>query len=192
MGLWLVQECRRTWAHQGEDLSYTELTRLAGDARPFLAVIDADDADFLHPGDMPARIRAYCTRTGQAVPETKGEVIRVALESIALKYRWVLEHLEKILGYRLDPVHIIGGGSKNELLNQFAANATQRQVVAGPVEATASGNILMQAVALGHLNSVAEARECVRRSVDPQIYDPESSAGWDEAYIILSKEMEKS
>jgi rhamnulokinase len=192
MGLWLVQECRRTWAHQGEDLSYTELTRLAGEARPFLAVIDADDPDFLYPGDMPARIRAYCARTGQAVPETKGEVVRIALESIALKYRWVIEHLEKILGYRLDPVHIIGGGSQNQLLNRFAANATQRQVVVGPVEATASGNILMQAVALGHLTSVAEARECIRQSVEPQIIDPESPAGWDEAYSVLVKEIEKS
>ena len=148
MGLWLVQECRRTWAHQGEELSYDEITRLASEAKPFLAVIDPDDTVFLHPGDMPERIRKYCAETNQAVPQTKGEIIRVALESIALKYRWVLERLEELTGKQFAPIHIIGGGTKNRLLNQFAADATERVVVTGPVEATAIGNILMQAI--GH------------------------------------------
>lgn len=185
IGLWLVQECRRTWTKQGEAYSYDELTQLAEQARPFLAVIDTDAEDFLHPGDMPERLRAYCRRTGQAVPETKGEIIRVVLESLALRYRWVLECLEKTLGYELNPIHIFGGGSKNRLLNQFAANATHRQVVSGPVEATATGNILMQAVALDDIGSVAEARQVVSNSVHPELFEPQPATGWDEAYVLL-------
>ena len=130
------------------------MTRLAAEARPFLAVIDPDDNKFFHPGDMPARIQKYCADTDQAVPQTKGEIIRIALEGIALKYRWVLERLEELTGKHLDPIHIIGGGTKNRLLNQFTADATGRVVVTGPVEATAIGNILMQAIGLKHLGSL--------------------------------------
>jgi rhamnulokinase len=187
IGLWLVQECRRTWAHAGEELSYDEITRLAGEARPFLAAIDLDAEEFLAPGDMPARIREACRQSGQAVPETKGEIVRVALESLAFKYRWLLGRLERLLGYRLDPIHVIGGGSRNALLNQFTADATHRTVVAGPVEATALGNILMQGVALGHLGSLTEGRELVRRSVTPQVFEPRSPAAWDAAYETYMK-----
>jgi rhamnulokinase len=187
MGLWLVQECRRSWARAGEELSYDEINHLAADARPFLAVIDPDASEFFSPGDMPARIRAYCRRTGQAVPETKGEVIRVALEGIALRYRWVLEHLEAVLGYPLGPIHIIGGGAKNSLLNQFAADSARREVISGPVEATAMGNILLQAVALGHVASIAEGREIIGRSVTPRVFRPASPDAWDEAYDQLTK-----
>ena len=187
MGLWLVQECKRTWAHQGQDLSYDEITRLASEAKPFLAALDPDDPQFFHPGDMPERIRKYCVKTGQAVPQTKGEIIRVALESLALKYRWVLERLEELIGKQLDPIHIIGGGSKNHLLNQFTADATGRPVVAGPVEATAIGNVLMQAIGLKHLRSLAEARSVVRASFIPEIYEPKPTADWEEAYSHLQK-----
>lgn len=187
IGLWLVQECKRTWAFQGEDLSYDQITAMANNARPFLAVIDPDDIVFLHPGDMPARIQTYCQRTGQKIPETKGEIVRVALESIALKYRWVLERLEEVTGYPLQPIHIIGGGTKNQLLNQFTADATRRDVVAGPVEATATGNLLMQAVAIGHLGSIDDVRAVVRRTFAPEIYSPISNGGWDEAYGQLLK-----
>jgi rhamnulokinase len=190
LGLWLVQECKRAWARQGEDLSYDEINRLAAQAKPFLAHIDPDAEEFLPPGDMPARIREACRRSGQTVPETKGEVVRVALESIALKYRWMLDGLEATLGYRLDPIHIIGGGTKNALLDQFAADATQRQVVTGPVEATAMGNILMQAVALGHLDSVSQGRELVRRSVTPQVYQPGLANAWDGAYQRFCEEIQ--
>ncbi|HEX9013394.1 MAG TPA: FGGY-family carbohydrate kinase, partial [Anaerolineaceae bacterium] len=182
MGLWLVQECRRTWQRQGEDLSYDEITRLAAQSEPFQAFVDPDADDFLHPGDMPARIRAFCARTGQAQPESKGAVLRCALESLALKYRWVLERLEQVLGYRLEPIHIIGGGTKNALLNQLTADATGRTVITGPVEATAAGNILMQAVGLGQLGSVKDGREVVRRSFTPQVYEPRAASGWDDAY----------
>jgi len=185
MGLWLVQECKRTWAHLGEDLSYDEITRLASEAKPFLAVIDPDHASFLHAGDMPERIRKYCADTHQPVPQSKGEVIRVALESVALRYRWTLEKLEELTAKRFAPIHIIGGGTKNRLLNQFAADATNRMVVTGPVEATAIGNVLMQAIALGHLGSLPDARAVVRSSFEVEEYHPVHSSDWDEAYAKL-------
>ncbi len=187
MGLWLVQECRRTWAQQGEELSYEEITRLASDARPFLAVLDPDDPSFLHAGDMPERIRKYCADTNQAIPETKGELIRVALESLVLKYRWVLEKLEELTGKQLTPIHIIGGGTKNRLLNQFTANSTGRAVITGPVEATAIGNILMQAIGMRDIGSLAEAREVVCISFEPETYEPKRTADWDGAYTRLQK-----
>jgi rhamnulokinase len=185
MGLWIIQECKRTWAHQGDHLSYDEVTRLAVEAKPFLAVIDPDNSSFLHSGDMPERIRNYCREMNETVPQTKGEVIRVALESIALKYRWVLERLEELSTKHLVPVHIIGGGTKNRLLNQFTANATNRDVITGPVEATAIGNVLMQAIGLKHLGSLADARAVVRASFDVEEYHPVPDSGWDEAYAKL-------
>jgi rhamnulokinase len=189
IGLWLVQECRRIWQHQGEALTYDDITYLASEARPFIAVIDPDDGVFLHSGDMPERIRKYCAETKQAVPQSKGEIVRVALESMALKYRWVLERLEELTGQSYNPIHIIGGGTKNRLLNQFAADCTQRKVIAGPVEATAIGNILMQAIALGHLGSLSEARAVIRASFAPEVYEPNANAGWDDAYACLQKVM---
>lgn len=190
MGLWLVQECKRTWAQHGENLSYAEITHLAAEARPFIAVIDPDDSTFLHPGDMPARIQAFCQRKGLPAPQTKGEIVRTALESIALKYRLVFEHLEGMTGKRLEPIHIIGGGTKNRLLSQFTADCTGRRCVAGPVEATAIGNILMQAVGLGRLGSLPEARAVVHASFAPETFLPADRAGWDEAYARLQKVME--
>jgi rhamnulokinase len=181
-GLWLVQECRREWQRQGEDFSYDVLTQMAAEAEAFTAVIDPDDAAFLPPGDMPENIRGYCARTGQHIPQTKGEVLRVALEGIALRYRWTLERLEELSEKRLDPLHIIGGGTKNRLLNQFAADSTGRTVVTGPVEATATGNVLMQAVGLGQLGTLADARTVVRNSFEVESYHPGSREGWGEAY----------
>ena len=185
MGLWLVQECRREWQRQGQDHSYDEMTRLAAESDAFLAVINPDDDVFFHPGDMPERIRQYCQKTGQRVPQTKGEVLRVALESLALKYRWVLERTEELSDKQLTPIHIIGGGTKNRLLNQFTADATNCTVVTGPVEATAIGNVLMQAIGLGHLGSLAEARDVVRNSFDVEEYHPSNRDSWDEAYQKL-------
>jgi rhamnulokinase len=187
MGLWLVQECRRTWAHLGEELSYDEITRLASEAKPFLAVMDPDSDVFFHAGDMPEKIQKYCANTNQTVPQTKGQILRVTLEGIALKYRWVLQRLEELTGKHLDPIHMIGGGTKNRLLNQFAADATCRTVVTGPVEATAIGNVLMQAIGLKHLGSLAEAREVVRASFTPEVYEPQKAADWDGAYARLQK-----
>jgi rhamnulokinase len=192
MGLWLVQECRRTWLRQGQEFSYDQLTHMAAQAEPFLAVIDPDDAEFLKPGDMPARIRNYCHATSQPVPESKGAIIRCALEGIALKYRWVLERLEEILGHRLDPLHIVGGGTQNRLLCQFTADAIGRQVISGPIEATAVGNIIVQAMGLGYLASLEEGREVVRNSFDVTSYEPTGQPGWDDAYARFLTVLEKA
>ncbi len=184
MGLWLVQECRRQWEREGSSHSYAELTRLAEEAEPFRALVDPDHPDFLPPGDMPARLRAYCQRTGQVPPADKGALVRCALESLALRYRYVRESLEALTGIRIHTIHIVGGGSQNGLLNQFTADATGCRVLAGPVEATALGNILMQAIATGHLSSVAEGREAIRRSqpVAEYLPRPEARGAWDDAY----------
>jgi rhamnulokinase len=131
---------------------------------------------------MPERVRQFCCRTRQPVPESKAEVVRYLLESIALKYRLVLERLELMTGGRLETIHIVGGGSKNQLLNHFTADATGRRVVAGPAEATATGNILLQALALGHIGSLEDRREVVRRSSDASVYEPGDQDPWDEAY----------
>ena len=189
MGLWLAQECRREWSRQGEEISFDALTQAAAESEAFLSVIDPDDGLFLPPGDMPSRIQKFCADTGQRIPQTKGQIIRVVLESIALKYRFVLERLEELSGKRLDPFHIIGGGTQNRLLNQFTANATKRTVIAGPVEATAIGNILMQAIGMKHLYSLAEAREVVRRSFESEIYEPMQPNEWDEAYARFLRVM---
>jgi rhamnulokinase len=185
MGLWLVQGCRRTWARQGEELTYDELTELAAQAEPFPAVLDPDYGEFFKPGDMPGRIRDYCRETNQPVPESRGAVIRCALEGIALKYRWVLERLEEMLGRRLEPVHIVGGGTQNQLLSRFTADATGRHVITGPVEATATGNVLVQMMAMGYATSLQEAREIVSQSFELAHYEPAHQAGWEEAYERL-------
>jgi rhamnulokinase len=182
MGLWLVQECRRTWAREGEPLSYDELTRMAAEAAPLQSLVEPDNGEFLKPGDMPSRIRDFCEQTGQAVPQSNGEVVRCALESLALKYRWVLERLEEILGRRLEPIHIVGGGSQNQLLNQLTADATGRAVVTGPIEATAIGNVIAQMMALGYVGSLEEGRQIVRNSFEVLTYEPAGGSEWDEAY----------
>jgi rhamnulokinase len=188
-GLWLVQECRRSWAGGGTADSYDDLAGMAAAAPGLRSLVDVDDPAFAAPGDMPARLRDFCRRTGQPVPETKGEVVRSVLDSLALKYRHVLSALEAILGRRLDPLHVVGGGARNRLLCQLAADATGRTVVAGPVEATAAGNVAMQAMALGHLGSLAEARELVRRSFEIVSYDPRPGAEVDDAYARLVRVM---
>jgi len=182
MGMWILQECRRIWAMEAPELSWDEITTMGAEGPAFGSLIDPDAHDFLQPGDMPSRIQAYCARTGQAVPCTKPEIIRTVLDSLALKYRWALEKLEILLGQRLDAIHIVGGGSRNRLLNQLTADACQRAVIAGPVEATALGNVLMQAIALGQIGSLAEARQVVRQSFDVTAFEPGSGDGWDAAY----------
>lgn len=189
-GLWLVQECRRTWARQGEELSYEQLTRLAAGAAPFTALVNSDDVSFLAPGDMPARIRDFCTRTGQTPPGSIGAFVRCALESLALKYRWVVEKLEELTGHPITVIHIVGGGTQNRLLNQFTADATGRPVVTGPVEATAIGNILMQMLAVGQINSLSEGRDLVRRSFPVGTYQPEQPGAWSQAYQRFLKLLE--
>lgn len=187
MGLWPVQEARRTWKNQGKVYGYEELTDLAAAAQPLSHIVDPDHVDFLKPGDMPERLREYCRRTGQPIPQGEGEVVRAFLEGLALKYRMVLEHLEQLLGKRLEPIHIVGGGTRNTLLSQLTADCTGRTVVTGPIEATAAGNLLLQALALGHLSSIDDLRAVVRRSFDVQHFEPTlaKKAAWDDAYIRL-------
>ncbi len=187
MGLWLVQECRRTWARAGEELSYDALVEMARRAPPFRSFVDPNHDDFLPPGDMPARFAEFCKRTKQPVPQDKGAVVRCALESLALKYRSELEHLEALLGKKLPVIHIIGGGTQNKLLCQFTADATGRRVIAGPAEATALGNVILQAMALGHLHSLQEGRQVVAKSFELATYEPHDRAAWDEAYQRFCK-----
>ncbi|NLG28173.1 MAG: rhamnulokinase [Chloroflexi bacterium] len=182
MGLWIVQQCRHTWAQSGQELSYAEIAQQAAQAPAFGPLIDVDAHDFLHPGDMPVRIQAFCARTGQRVPEGVGEIARCAFESLACTYRWVLERMEILAGRPLNQINIVGGGSQNELLSQFTADCTRRPVVAGPIEATALGNVLMQLMATGRISSLAEGRQIVRQSFDLITYEPSASSGWEDAY----------
>lgn len=186
-GLWLVQESRRDWANAGREYSYAELTQLADQATAFRSLINPMDARFLRPGDMPARIAEFCRETGQLIPVTPGEVIRCVLESLALLYRRTLRQIEQLLGHKIERLHVVGGGSKNELLNQFTADALEIPVVAGPVEATAAGNVLVQALSLGHLPSLAAARQIVRESMDLRTIQPQRELNWAAAYERCSR-----
>ena len=147
-----------------------------------VSIIDPDDPAFAAPPDMPTAIRDYCRRSGQALPETEGAIVRCALESLALKYRLVLDYLEQLVGQRLNTIHMVGGGVQNRMLCQFAADACQREVVAGPVEATALGNVLMQAIGSGQLGSIDEARRLVRSASDIRNYAPRPHGRWDEGF----------
>ena len=192
MGLWILQECRRTWVREGREYSYEELTRLAQAEPASRTLIDPDHPAFLPPGDMPSRIRAFCRETGQSPPEEPGALARCVLESLALKYRWVLERAEEITGRRTEVIHVVGGGAQSTLLCQLTADATRRPVRAGPVEATALGNLMVQAYARGYLGSLEEIRDSVRRSC-AEVRDYRPSGGADEredAYGRLLKIME--
>jgi len=181
MGLWLVQECQRKWEEEGRAYGWTELTALAEAAPAFRSLVDPDAADFLAPGDMPVAIRAFCRRTGQPEPDSVGAMVRCALESLAFKYRAVLGDLEQLCGRRLEAIRVVGGGSRNALLNRFTADACERPVVAGPAEATALGNVMLQAVATGVLRDVAEGRRAVAASVDRTTVEPKPAGPWDGA-----------
>lgn len=180
-GLWLIQECKRQWELDGENLSYAEMAELAVAAESFTAFIDPDDAVFATPGDMPEKIRAFCERTGQAVPADKGRILRVATESLALKYRVVFNHIRQLTGKEFTTLHAGGGGVQNELLSQATANALGIPVTAGPVEATSCGNVITQMVATGHLPDIAAGRDLIRASFEFRIYQPQHGAAWESA-----------
>jgi sugar (pentulose or hexulose) kinase len=182
LNLWLVQECRRIWARPGQTYSWDDLVILAEQSEPFVAVVDPNAADFFLPVNMPQAVQQFCRRTGQAVPQTPGQIIRVILESLAFRYQDAVEKLSEILGRKPDILHIIGGGGRNRLLNQFAANATGLPVIVGPFEATSAGNILVQMIALGDLSNLAEGRELVRRSFPTETYTPQNTGVWNEQY----------
>lgn len=184
-GLWIVQECRRTWLAAGEDVSYADLTEMADQSQGFVSVIDPDNPVFLAPGDMPQRIREFCRDTNQPVPTSMGEVVRCALDSLALRYRATIEDLDDMLGKRLDTIHIVGGGTQNTLLSQLTSDVTGRKVIAGPVEATAIGNVLVQAMGTGLINTLDEARAIVRNSFELASYHPRESSSVEKAYEVF-------
>ncbi len=183
MGLWIIQECKREWDRRSDAVGFAELVEMAVKAPAFKAMIDVDDECFMAPGDMPNRIQEYCRRTGQAVPQGRGEISRVVYESLALKYRWAIEKLEGMLGKPVKTLNIVGGGTKNVLLNRFTAEAIKRPVITGPSEGTAIGNLLMQAKALGAIEDIWALRRVVEASFPTEEYLPETDGkAWDEAY----------
>lgn len=182
MGLWIVQQCRATWRRAGKDYSYDELGRMAEAAVPLRSIIDPDDGRFLPPGDHPRLIADLCRAGGQAVPDDPGAVVRCVLESLALAYRDVLSSLQQAADRRVNVIHVVGGGSRNELLCRLTADATGLPVVAGPVEATVLGNALMQLIALGELSDLAAGRRLIAAGAELRRYEPRSAAGWDAAY----------
>lgn len=181
-GLWMIQESRRQWIREGQTYSFGELEDLAGEARPFESYIDVNASEFVPAGDMPGRIRKYCQETDQPIPETVGEIVRCIDQSLALRYRRVLEQIQSCLDKSYHRIHMIGGGIQSRLLCQMTANATGCEVVAGPVEATALGNLVVQFMALGEIRDIREARAIIARSEQMTVYKPEDTAAWERAY----------
>lgn len=182
MGLWLVQESRRQWEREGTLLSFDELEKQAREAVPFSSLINPDYEKFQTPGNMPKRIREYCQKTGQKVPETKGEIIRCIAESLAFKYREVIEGMETVTGKKYDVINIVGGGIKDKMICEFTANATGRKVSAGPVEATSIGNVMLQGIAMGAIADLDAGRRIIKNSFPIDIYEPQNSVEWNEGY----------
>ncbi len=187
MGLWIIQECRRQWEREGKELSFDDLEKAAWGAAPFESFIDPDYHDFATPGNMPQKIRNFCERTGQKVPQTEGEVIRCAAQSLAMKCRMVADALEDVQGKKLEAVHMLGGGIKDTMVTSFVSNATGKRVVAGPVEATSTGNAVVQLMALGKISSLTEARTIIRDSFPIKVYEPQDSDDWNAAYEKFKK-----
>ena len=186
-GLWLIQECRRVWALQGRAYSWDRMIQLASEASPLVSLINPDAPVFTAPKDMPAAIRDFCVQSGQPAPESDGAIVRCALESLAMRYRQVLGWLEELTGGSISTIHIVGGGTQNERLSQMAADACNRQVISGPVEATAIGNAMMQAISIGAVESIQAARQIIADSFAVKSYTPTSADAWDEAYARFEK-----
>ena len=181
MGLWLLQQCRRSFNGNGKSVTYEQLVQLASESPAFRSLVDPDDEHFLNPPDMPKVIQEFCRETSQPVPETEGQFARCVFESLALKYAATLDGLEELTGTKIEVLHIVGGGSQNKLLNQFTANASARPVLAGPVEATVLGNLLVQARSHGELRSLADIRTVIRTSREPGLHEPADTQGWSDA-----------
>jgi rhamnulokinase len=179
MGLWLLQGCRKSWSQDGAALEYHELIRLAAEHKPFQHLFDPDHDGFFRPADMPAAIARFCQNTGQAAPDGPGAFVRAVLESLAMKYRRVLLDLERLTGQEIEQVRVIGGGCRNALLNQLTADATGKRVLAGPVEATALGNIAVQMLATGATTSLAESRRLIESSFPVEVFEPRNTPSWD-------------
>lgn len=180
-GLWLLQECRRAWRESGRDHSWDDLNRLASAAPELLSLVNPDAEAFQSPCDMPQAIREFCRQTSQIVPRNEGAVIRCAIDSLALRYRQVLTSLEQLTNSTMEVIHVVGGGSQNQQLCQATADACARRVLAGPVEATALGNVMVQALAMGEVGSIAQAREVIRHSFPLVEYLPRNVSAWNES-----------
>lgn len=190
MGLWLLQQCRKDWKKNNESISYTEEHILSVKAAPFQSLIDPDHEMFFNPSSMTEAIQEFCKQTSQNVPTTKGEIIRCILESLALKYRWVIEKIESLTSYHVPSIHMVGGGIQNKLLCQYTANATRKPVRTGPVEASALGNVLSQYIALGEFENLQEASEFASQSYTLSDYVPTDIEAWDQSYQKLMNIME--
>jgi rhamnulokinase/L-fuculokinase len=182
IGLWLAQESRRQWIREGQEYTFGQLEELALTAVPFQSFIDPDAPEFVAAGNIPERIREFCRRTGQKVPETVAEIMCCINQSLALKYRYALEQIETCTGKHYPVIHMIGGGIQSKLLSQMTAGASGRKVLAGPVEATALGNIAVQLISMGEIESVAKAREIIANSEKTYEYIPQDTEKWNEAY----------
>ena len=187
MGLWLIQESRRQWKREGEEVSFNQLEQEALASKPFQCFVDVDAPEFEGPGDLPGNVKEYCRRTGQHVPETRGEVMRCIYESLAMKYKYTFENLQKITGKHYHTIHILGGGIKDGLLCRMTADACGVPVKAGPAEATVTGNALVQLIALGEIGDLSEARKVVRDSTPLKVYAPSSPEEWDAHYGAFLK-----
>ncbi len=187
MGLWLVQQCRTTWAQEGNLYSYSDLESLAKTAPPLVSFVNPNNSLFLPPGDHQKRILQFCLETNQRPPQSTGETIRCILESLAMAYCDALKKIVRVSGQQIQVIHMVGGGSKNNLLNQMTANATDIPVIAGPVEASALGNSIVQLIALGELKNIQEARGLILRMLPVRVYEPEETAAWTEAYQRYQK-----
>lgn len=182
MGMWLIQEVQRIWEMEGTSYTWPKMVELARESEPFKFLINPDDSMFLNPRDMTQAVRDFCYQTAQGTPQNHGEVIRCIYDSLALKYRYTLEQIRDVSNQPIEVIHIIGGGANNHFLNQLTADATGLKVVAGPTEATAAGNILMQAKALGYVNSLGEIRKIVAKSFDCATFMPSKELDWNDAY----------
>jgi rhamnulokinase len=179
MGLWMLRCCRQSWAEQGWECDYRELMELASQEKPFQHLVDPDDELFLRPDNMCDAIAAYCRKTQQPVPAGPAAYVRTILESLAMKYRFVIRNLERLIDRPIEQIRVIGGGSKNRLLNQFTSDATGRRVLAGPAEATALGNIAIQILARGDAASLEEVRAVVDRSFPVEVFEPSETDQWN-------------
>ncbi len=193
-GMWLVQKSKEVWKAKGIDKSYQELEAAALEAEPFRTVFNPDDPDFVMPADMPAAIAEHSKKTGQPVPETHGQIFRAIQESIALKYAFVFDTIERLTGQKVNEINIMGGGSKDAVLNQFTADATGRKVIAGPTESTALGNVIMQMKGSGDIKDVREGRAIIANSVTPKVFEPkpENAQMWKDAFAKFKKDVLKA
>ena len=190
-GMWLIEQCKKEWEKEGT-VTFTEIVQAANEASPFRCFINPDSPSFASPASMTAAIKEYCRVTGQPVPETMGEIARCIYESLAFRYKQVLSNLQKLATFPIETLHIIGGGAQNKMLNQFTANAVGKTVLAGPSEATAMGNILLQAKAAGLVKDKKEIRRIIRNSVELEMFDPEETAHWElnyNKYLTFYKEI---